>query len=357
MICSFLRRLLISVALLAIALNGFSITSRKGSRSLLEMDYQGINDAPSTSVLEQLEDSVSSKQADHKSGIITPDFKPITDDVEHIHDMPWQSSIQAKGDDSPPLTYMPFWEWQLSYIKENLTNVHVLPCSSTDSEYYRESNTDFSYDENTKKGGRMVNLCLASDEYRKIRMCYYDAGRGCQVFNSLWYPHESLNLPLLGIDFLAFGGMKHLAVVDFHPIHDNEEDHSQIFDESILKPIRDRYPSLQGKMSAKFYDETQFFSKNMLFSRFEDKNIIMDDLFPAFQEYITAHVDMAKKPEPQGEDVDHIRQRVAEYDSYSAERDPAKGLLATTFGKDWAEEYVHGFLFSWSKKKDVSSKI
>jgi len=79
------------------------------------------------------------------------------------------------------------------------------------------------------------------------------------------YPHESLNLPLLGIDLLAFGGMKFLAVVDFHPLYDDEKEHSKVFDESILKPIRDKYPSLQGKMSAKFYDETQFFSKNMLF--------------------------------------------------------------------------------------------
>lgn len=343
---------LISAALFAVGLNGFTITSRGVSRSMLKMNYESIYDAPVLSVVKKFEDISVRQELDLESVFKTRDIlKPFTDDVFHVHGMPWRRSIQVDGDNSPSLTYMAFWEWQLSFIKENLSNVHVLPCSSTDSEYYRDSVSDFSYDENTKKGGRMVNLCLASDEYRKIRMTYYDAGRSCQVFNSLWYPRESLNLPLLGIDLLAFGGMKFLAVVDFHPLHDDEEDHSQVFDESILKPIRDRYPSLQGKMSAKFYDETQFFSKNMLFSRFENKDIIMDDLFPAFQEYVTAHVDLTKMTEPQGGNIDYIRERVAEYDSYSAERDPAKGLLASTFGNDWAEEYVHGFLFSWSKKK------
>jgi len=342
--------ILASAALFAVGLNGFTIP-RRVSRSKLEMDYEVRYDAPVLSVLEKLEDTTFIQEVNHESVFIAEDFsKPLTDDVEHANGMPWRRSIQAEDDNSPPLTYMPFWEWQLSFIKENLSNVKVLPCSSTDSEYYRHSVSDFSYDENTKKGGRMVNLCLASDEYRKIRMTYYDAGRGCQVFNSLWYPKESLNLPLLGIDLLAFGGMKFLAVVDFHPLHDNEEDHSQVFDESILKPIRDRYPSLQGKMSAKFYDETKFFSKNMLFSRFENKDIIMDDLFPAFQEYVKSHFDLTKMTKPHGGNIDHILERVAEYDSYSAERDPAKGLLAATFGNEWAEEYVHGFLFSWSKK-------
>jgi len=347
--CTFL----ISAALFLVVSNGFTLTtsSRGFNRNISRMGYEGTADATKISVLEQLEDPSSKDQLDLQNGFITEEnFKPFTDDVEHIHGMPWRTSIQADGDNSPPLTYMPFWEFQLSYIKENLSNLHVLPCSSTGSENYLDSTKDFSYDENTKKGGRMVNLCLASDEYRKIRMTYYDAGRGCQVFNSLWYPRESSNLPLLGIDLLAFGGMKFLAVVDFHPLYDDEKEHSQMFDDSILKPIRDKYSSLQGKMSAKFYDETQFFSKNLLFSRFENKDVIMDELFPAFQEFITAHVDLAKSTEPKVEDIDHICERVKAYDTYSAERDPAKGFLGQTFGKEWAEEYVHGFLFSWSEK-------
>ena len=38
----------------------------------------------------------------------------------------------------------------------------------------------------------------------------------------------------------------------------------------------------------------------------------------------------------------------AAYDTYSADRDPAVGLFATMFGKEWADEFVHDFLFSLS---------
>lgn len=271
-------------------------------------------------------------------------------EAERAHGMPWTESIQKKGDTSPPLLYMPFWEWQMSFMKENLSNLQVIPCSARDSTAYPTSTQDFSYQENTKKGARIVNLCFTSDEYSKIRMTYYDAGDGCQVFNSLWYPHESNNVPLLGIDLLSFNRKKYLGIVDFQPIHEDNKDHATPNFEDVLKPIRDKYPSLHGEMSAKFYDETQFFSRQMLFARFADEGIIDKDLLPAFQDYVSAHVNMVQNNEPDRADMKMVKKRHAAYDSYSAERDPATGLFAAMFGKEWADEYVHGFLFSQSEK-------
>jgi len=203
----------------------------------------------------------------------------------------------------------------------------------------------------------MVNLCFTSNEYSKIRMTYYDAGEGVQVFNSVWYPHESNNVPVLGIDLLSFGGKKYLGIVDFQPIHDDDKDHSTPnFESEILKPIRDKYPSLHGKMSAKFYDETKFFSKQMLFARFEDQEIVDKDLFPAFQDYVSAHVDLVNNNEPNYSSMKMVRDRHAAYDTYSAVRDPATGLFASMFGKEWADEFVYGFLFSQSEKPAEGSE-
>jgi len=271
--------------------------------------------------------------------------------VVEMHGMPWQTSIQATSEKSPELLYMPFWEWQMSFMKDNLSNLRSVPCTARESPAFRDSTTDLSYKENAVKGARIVNQCFTSEEYRKIRMTYYDAGFGCQVFNSLWYPQEDYNLPVLGIDLLSFGGRKFLAIVDFQPIHDEEKHHEIMYEKSIMEPIRKKYPKLQGQMSAKFYDETQFFSRQMLFSRFEDSDIITKDLFPAFQEYVAAHVDMVQTTEPNA-DIDFVRERVTAYDIYSAEKDPATGLFAAMFGKEWADEYVHGFLFSNSKTRD-----
>ena len=270
---------------------------------------------------------------------------PITttiSEAEAKHGMPWKESIDPKVTDDE-LLYMPFWEWQMNFMKENLTNLRVTPCTN--------GKNDFAYNENAKKKARIVNLCASSDEYRKIRMTYYDAGDNTQVFNAVWYPDPKYNLPVLGIDLLAFNRKKYLAIVDFQPLHDDEEDHALTF-EDRLAPIKDKYESLKGRMSSKFYDETQFFSQQMLFARFEDENVVSDDLFPAFQSYVQTHLDMIREVEPQESDVEFVLERQQAYDKYSAERDPATGLFCAMFGNDWAMDFVHDFLFSMSEKPE-----
>ena len=59
-----------------------------------------------------------------------------------------------------------------------------------------------------------MNKCYKSDEYRKIRMTYYDTGDNTQVFNSVWYLDPKYNLLVLGIDILTFNCNKYLAIVD-----------------------------------------------------------------------------------------------------------------------------------------------
>lgn len=248
--------------------------------------------------------------------------------------MPWRTSIDPT---QKTLLYMPFWEWQLDFMKKHLTNLRPKPVTNLDG------TMDFSLKENPEKQARVVNLCFESDEYRKIRMTYYDAGHKTQVFNSLWYPRS--NLPVLGIDLLQFHGKKHLAVVDFQPLHQEEHYHDQPY-HHMMKPIQARYPSLQGKMSARFYDETQFFSQHMLFARFEKLKVVNEELMPAFQEYIQTHVcDLVKTTPPSPTPWE----RHAAYDAYSAERDPATAMFEKMFGNEWSDAYVHEFLFSLSR--------
>jgi 15,16-dihydrobiliverdin:ferredoxin oxidoreductase len=194
-------------------------------------------------------------------------------------------------------------------------------------------------------------MCFSSNEYRKIRMTYYDAGDNTQVFNAVWYPDPKYNLPILGIDLLAFNRKKYLAIVDFQPLHEKEEDHAATY-EDILKPIKEKYDSLKGRMSSKFYDETQFFSQEMLFARFDDENIIQKDLEPAFQEYVKTHVELLRNTEANPSQAASVLERQKAYDTYSAERDPATGLFAAMFGGEWAGGFVHNFLFSMSERPE-----
>jgi len=270
------------------------------------------------------------------------------EDAEAEHGMPWKSSIDETVDvDDEGLLYMPFWEWQMEFMKDNLTNLRVESCSNGD--------TDFSYNENLQKKARIVNLCASSEEYRKIRLTYYDAGDGAQVFNSVWYPDPKYDLPVLGIDLLAFNRKKYLAIVDFQPLHDDVEQKHAVPYEHLLKPIKEKYDSLKGRMSSKFYDETQFFSQQMLFARFEDEDVVSRDLLPAFKSYVQTHLDLVRDTDADESQVQAVLGRQKAYDTYSAERDPATGLFAAMFGPNWAQNFVHDFLFSMSERKEGGS--
>lgn len=286
----------------------------------------------------------SSPQSPISTGRNPPSLESMSD-ASKAHGMPWTTTI-GRTDESNPLLYMPLWEWQMDFMKSSLTNLHPIECSTL-------NDIDVSYNENKEKRARIVNHCYASDEYRKIRMTYYDAGDSVQVFNSVWYPDAKYNLPVLGIDLLSFNRKKYLAIVDFQPIHPHEKDHATLY-EHLLRPIKNKYDNLKGKMSSKFYDETQFFSKEMLFARFEDGKIVEDDLVPAFKSYVSTHVDLVKSTSPStnSQDIHHVFERQRAYDTYSADRDPAAGLFAAMFGKQWAEDFIYDFLFSLSERSE-----
>jgi len=245
-------------------------------------------------------------------------------------------------------------------MKENLTNLRVIPTTS------RDGKEEMSYVEgNTGKEGknpvRMITLCFASDEYRKIRLTVYDAGYRTQVFTSLWYPQPEYDLPVLGTDLLQFNKQKHLCVVDFQPIgkKSSEADHAAPY-EHLLKPIRDQYPSLQESMTKRFYDENQFFSKQMLLARFADndnkndneqqKHPVYRDLMPAYQEYVKTHLNLIKACAPNSESISRVMRQQMEYDTYSSRRDPAHAMFTRVFGKKFADDYVYDVLFSLSDR-------
>mmetsp|Transcript_4621 Transcript_4621/g.8614 ORF Transcript_4621/g.8614 Transcript_4621/m.8614 type:complete len:388 (+) Transcript_4621:210-1373(+) len=282
-------------------------------------------------------------------GRITPSALTI-DEASSAHGMPWTTTYGHTKETNNPLLYMPFWNWQFDFMKSSLTNLHPMECWISSN---NGSSMDASYNENKDKRARVVSQCYASDEYRKIRMTYYDGGDAVQVFNSVWYPDATYNLPILGIDLLSFDRKRYIVIVDFQPLHEDEDDHATTY-EHILKPIRDKYGTLNGRMSSKFYDTKHFFSNEMLFARFDDGKIVEEDLFPAFQSYVTTHLDLLRRTAPAAnkEDVLHVFDRQRAYDTYLADRDPAVGLFAAMFGKQWAEDFIYDFLFSLSERTD-----
>ncbi len=123
--------------------------------------------------------------------------------------IPWTESV---GGASQRLLYMPFLEYQLDYMRKNLEGLTELPFEE-----------HLSLQKSTRKPAVIESWQYESKDFRKIRLTYIDAGIGAQVFNSVWYPRYSSDAPIFGIDFLAFGPKKVLAILDLQPLTQDPE--------------------------------------------------------------------------------------------------------------------------------------
>lgn len=250
---------------------------------------------------------------------------------EKFLSLPWSKSVSPDRE----LVYMPMLEAQLRRLEG--MGMERIPLED-----------DFSYRTSKVKPAKVGCMCFKNEQFRKVRMTYFDAGDAVQVFNTLWYPSLEYDLPLLGIDLISLGKGRILTVMDFQPLQPTEEYSNKYIEH--LTDLKDKYPDLQGKLSGKIYDDTSFFSKNMLFGRFTDESKLKSVVLPAFEEYIDAYLNLMKRSTPKNspEDKLNVLQRQAAYDQYYALKDPAVGLFDAYFGKDWSENLIHNFLFTLS---------
>ncbi|MEM9009127.1 MAG: 15,16-dihydrobiliverdin:ferredoxin oxidoreductase [Cyanobacteria bacterium P01_F01_bin.86] len=186
--------------------------------------------------------------------------------------------------------------------------------------------------------------CYQCPELRKIRYTYIDAGATSQIFNSVVYPSHQLDLPLLGIDFLSFGQVKNLIVMDFQPLFQDE-----VYLEKYILPLKalhDQYADLCQDLEMKFYDANQYFSKYLLFAK-TDAETVKTRVFEAFKDYLQLYWQLLDEAEPLTDPtaMERVAQAQKDYDQYSAERDPASGLFSSYFGHEWSERFLHEFLF------------
>jgi 15,16-dihydrobiliverdin:ferredoxin oxidoreductase len=203
---------------------------------------------------------------------------------------------------------------------------------------------DINISDRGRNPATISSWCYQCPQLRKIRYTYIDAGESAQIFNSVIYPSHHYDLPLLGIDFLSFGKVKNLIVLDFQPLFRDEAYQQKYI--YPLKELRDRYQDLAQDLEMKFYDANQYFSKYLLFAK-TDAQTVTTRVFSAFKDYLNLYWQLLDRAEPLQEvqDIDRIVKAQKDYDQYSADRDPASGLFSSYFGHAWAEKFLYEFLF------------
>lgn len=206
-----------------------------------------------------------------------------------------------------------------------------------------------------KSPATIQSWCYQCPQLRKIRYTYIDAGASAQIFNSVIYPSYQYDIPLLGLDFLSFGKVKNLVVLDFQPLFQDADYQAKYIEP--LKFLHDRYPDLSQDLEMKFYDANQYFSKYLLFAK-TDVETVSTRLLEAFKDYLNLYWQTIDRAEPltATADIQRIVKAQKDYDCYSAERDPASGLFSSYFGQEWAERFLHEFLFEEAKQLAISHK-
>lgn len=203
---------------------------------------------------------------------------------------------------------------------------------------------DYQVSDRGRHPATLHSWCYQCPELRKIRYTYIDAGASAQIFNSVIYPGHQYDLPLLGIDFLSFGQVKNLIVMDFQPLFQNPSYLAKYI--YPLKSLHDRYPDLAQNLEMKFYDANQYFSRYLLFAK-TDAETVSTRVFEAFKEYLDLYWSLLDQATPLTDpiEIQRIIRAQKDYDQYSADRDPASGLFSSYFGHEWSERFLYEFLF------------
>lgn len=215
----------------------------------------------------------------------------------------------------------------------------------------REGPASSSAPSSGKMRPRVDSRLFRTQRLRRVRFTYFDGGSAVQAFNSLCYPEHSLDVPLLGIDLLAFGQDKILCVVDMQPVTGTH--HSLESVSAAVAAVKQRHGALFQSMSSRFFLETRFFSPYMLLFRstqgWRDPVLQFSggDLSSAFFELMQLYhqlldsAPMVSDPER----VASIQRGQSDYDTYFSTTDPAIALFNTYFGEAWSERYTREFLF------------
>ena len=244
--------------------------------------------------------------------------------------------------------YSEEWRWS-NFIKLLISQLIKYQCIE------HEIPSDFSYKESSygsKKSHNNVNLFTWGATHKK-RINFARAvcinSPGYSVLNFLIIPNTIYNIPFLGVDFVSLP-KSHLLVLDFQPSLKVENQFNSELLKKLVKLKISCHKSLPiaEKMSE---DVSKFFSPGLIWSRLPKQQdsdyLIENQLYNSFKEYLKLYLNTLFERE----EVDKgLQQELIngqnDYLNYRRDKDPARPMLSSLFGKDFTESLINKVLFS-----------
>ncbi len=213
----------------------------------------------------------------------------------------------------------------------------------------------FSYSESlygSKRNKKIVNLfnwATCSERIMLSRaLCINSPDYA--VLNFLIIPESIFNMPFLGLDFVSLPGY-HLLVLDFQPSIDLERQFKKEWLDKLLKIKNNFYHQFpcDHEMSQEF---SNFFSPALIWMKLpkqtESDYLISNQLFDVFKEYLNLYFEVLYNTNRVNDDLNsEIIKGQNFYLQFRKDKDPARPMLNTLFGSDFAETLLSDILFKF----------
>ncbi len=240
------------------------------------------------------------------------------------------------------------WRWA-NYIKFLISKLDKYQCVE------HKIPSDFSYKDSTygsTTSKKNVNLFTWGATHQK-RINFARAvcinSPNYSVLNFLIIPNTIYNIPFFGVDFVSLP-TSHLLVLDFQPSMKVEDQFNSELLEQLTTLKKSCHLSLPvaDKMSE---DVARFFSPGLIWSRLpkhqESDYLIENQLYHSFKEYLNLYLNILFESEEVGLDLQQkLINGQNDYLNYRRDKDPAKPMLSSLFGKHFTESLINNVLFS-----------
>lgn len=234
--------------------------------------------------------------------------------------------------------YQPFLDYALALLQERLD---LSPYPIPQGFERKESTTGKGKHQETVL---TTSYAFKSPKLRQIRAAHVQGGSSLQVLNFVIFPQLTLDLPFFGADLVTLPG-GHLIALDMQPLF-----HDAAYQQKYSQPLLPIFQSYQQNLpwGGDFPEEAKpFFSPAFLWTRPQKTEVVQTQVFEAFKDYLGVYLDFVAEAEPvtDSQRLEEIEQAQLRYIAYRADKDPARGMFTRLYGKEWTEEYIHGFLF------------
>ena len=239
------------------------------------------------------------------------------------------------------------WEWS-SFLKYLILKLEDYQCQEVllPPEFVSHDASD-KLNKNSKKANLMtwgvfskkINfaraICINSPIY--------------SVLNFLIIPKTNFNVPFFGVDFVSLPKY-HLIVLDFQP--------SIILQKQFTKDLLNQIINLKNDCHKKLpiaekmsNEVSNFFSPGLIWSKLpkqaNSEKLIANDLLSTFKKYLDLYLEILISSELVDENLQsEIIKGQRNYLEYRKNKDPARPMLKSLFGKDFSERLINNVLFT-----------